>query len=144
MQCSRGHQNQDNAVFCVVCGEQLGATNQAPAFPPPPPSATPYGQAPMAPPVSLGYGAYPNPGFTPGMMPQNGKGTTALVMGILGLFLCPIIFSILAIIFGVQGKALADQGKATNRGAAQAGFVLGIIGVAIGVLLAFFILVGSA
>jgi len=69
------------------------------------------------------------------MIPRNGKGTAALVLGILGLFLFPVVFSVLAIILGVQGKNLADQGLATNRGAAQAGFVLGIIGCAIGVLL---------
>jgi hypothetical protein len=69
------------------------------------------------------------------MVPQNGKGTASLVLGILGLLICPVILSVLAIILGAQGKALADQGLATNRGAAQAGFVLGIIGAALGALL---------
>lgn len=139
MQCSRGHDNPSNAAFCVVCGEQLVVNSQPAAFPAPvapnysPPPAMPAGQ----------YAAFPNPNFTPGIAPQNGKGTAALVLGILGLFLCPVIFSVLAIILGVQGKNLADQGLATNRGAAQAGFVLGIIGVVIGGLL-FLILLGSS
>jgi len=100
-----------------------------------------------------------NPGFAPappaqfqniqyantlqGGAPQNGKGTAALILGIIGLFLFPVIFSILAIILGAQGKNLAARGLATNRGAAQAGFVMGIIGLVLGALL-FFVILGFA
>lgn len=64
--------------------------------------------------------------------PQNGLGTAALTLGILGLFCFPLISSLLAIIFGRIGMTRADQGYATNRGSAKAGFVLGIIGLIIG------------
>lgn len=66
--------------------------------------------------------------------PQNGMGTAALVMGILQFFCLGTIGSILAIIFGKIGMNKADQGLATNRGSAKAGFVLGIIGLALTVV----------
>jgi hypothetical protein len=59
--------------------------------------------------------------------PQNGMGTAALVLGILGLFLGPL--SVLGIIFGAIGQRKADAGLANNRSLATAGFVTGIIGL---------------
>ncbi len=73
--------------------------------------------------------------------PQNGMGTAALVLGILGIIGClPFLGGILAIIFGKMGMTRAEQGLATNGGAAKAGFVLGIISLvlyAIGLILYF-------
>lgn len=80
----------------------------------------------------------PNQGYV--AAPQNGMGTAALVMGILQFFCLGTIGSILAVIFGKIGMNKADQGLATNRGSAKAGFVLGIIGLAltgVGLLLWF-------
>ena len=65
---------------------------------------------------------------------DNSKGTTALVTGIIGLVICPIIFSIIAIIFGKQGMDAAARGTANNAGMAKAGYILGIIGLVLGVL----------
>lgn len=74
----------------------------------------------------------PMPGSpAPAAAPQNGMGTAALVMGILQFFCLGTIGSILAVVFGKIGMNKADQGLATNRGAAKAGFVLGIIGLAL-------------
>jgi len=56
-------------------------------------------------------------------------GTAALVLGILQFFCFPVIFSILAIIFGKIGMNKAAQGLATNGGQAKWGFWLGIIGL---------------
>ena len=68
------------------------------------------------------------PVYSGGGAPQNGGGTAALVLGILG-FLCIGPFgSIPALILGRSGMARADQGLATNRGVAQAGYILGLIG----------------
>jgi hypothetical protein len=64
-----------------------------------------------------------------GGQPQNGMGTAALILGILQFVCLGTIGSILAIVFGKIGMNRADQGLATNRGAAKAGFVLGWIGV---------------
>lgn len=73
---------------------------------------------------------------------QNGMGTAALVMGILQFFCLGTIGSVLAIIFGKIGMNKADQGLANNRGVAKAGFVLGIIGLAltaIGIVIAIIV-----
>ena len=67
-------------------------------------------------------------------VPQNGLGTAALVLGILGLVVClglTILLPLLATIFGALGRKKAQAGLATNRGAATAGLVMGIIGLAI-------------
>jgi len=71
------------------------------------------------------YGAPPVGGYA---APQNTPGITALVTGIIGLLCCGIL-SIIAIWQGRKGMALADSGQATNRGVAQAGFILGILGL---------------
>lgn len=69
---------------------------------------------------------------------QNGLGTAALVLGIVGLALgwgTLGIPSILAIVFGAIGIRKANQGLANNKAMAQWGMWLGIVGVAIGVAL---------
>ena len=81
----------------------------------------------------MSYPAAPTPGPA-AAAPQNGMGTAALVMGILQFFCLGIIGSILAIIFGKIGMNKADQGLANNRGSAKAGFILGIIGVALSIV----------
>lgn len=71
-------------------------------------------------------------------VPQNGLGTAALVLGIVGLTIgwCAYgIPSILAIIFGAIGLKKANAGLATNRSVALWGLWLGIIGVALGLIL---------
>lgn len=95
--------------------------------PPPPPPPPAYG-APAVPTYGAAQPAYAV------AAPQNGPGTTALVLGILSLVCCGIFTGIVAIIMGRKGMALADQGLATNRGVAQAGFVLGIVGSVLSVL----------
>ena len=67
------------------------------------------------------------------MRPRNGFGVAALVLGIIGL-LFGLIFGVLAIIFGSLGMKRAQRGEATNGGQAKAGFILGIISVALGVV----------
>ena len=69
-----------------------------------------------------------------GAAPQNGMGTAALVMGILQFVCLGTLGAILAIIFGRIGMKRAEQGLATNGGAAKAGFILGIIGVVLTVI----------
>ena len=70
--------------------------------------------------------------------PDNSAGVAALVLGIVSivaalngwwLFLIPIAIAtgILAIVFGRRGRKRADEGSATNRGQATAGFVLGTV-----------------
>jgi len=62
-----------------------------------------------------------------------GKATAALVLGILGLVLIPIIPSILAIVFGNAAKREIDASGGTlgGRGSASAGVVLGWVALAL-------------
>ncbi|MFE6689095.1 DUF4190 domain-containing protein [Streptomyces sp. NPDC057743] len=69
--------------------------------------------------------------------PSNGMGVAALVLGLVGCALGVLIFlfwlswlpAVLAVIFGGVGLSQARAGRATNKGMAVAGLVLGIIGV---------------
>jgi hypothetical protein len=65
---------------------------------------------------------------------ENGTGTAALVLGIVGLVCIPVIPSILAIVFGRMGITKAEQGLANNKSSAQWGFWLGIVGLVLNVL----------
>ena len=68
--------------------------------------------------------------------PTPGKATAALVLGIVGIFICPIICSTLALVFGMQARQEIDAsgGALGGRGLAQAGFILGIVGLVLGVI----------
>ena len=69
-------------------------------------------------------------------MPQaNKKALWAMILGIVGLVCCTFA-SIAAIVLGIQAKneIEASGGMQTGAGQAQAGFILGIIGCALGVI----------
>jgi len=59
----------------------------------------------------------------------SGMAVASLVTGIIGIFLIPIIFSLLAIIFGSVGINQASRPGIKSHGMAVAGLVLGIIGL---------------
>jgi hypothetical protein len=83
----------------------------------------------------------PPPGYSPyggqayGQPSTSGKAITALVAGILSVFICGglIIPSVLGIVFGVLARKEIDasNGLLKGRGMATAGLVLGIVGLAI-------------
>jgi Domain of unknown function (DUF4190) len=75
---------------------------------------------------------------------SSGKATAALVLGILGLFFCPLVCSVLALVFGYQGRNEIDAsgGRMGGRGNATAGLVLGWIGVVIYGLMVLLIVFG--
>ncbi len=110
------------------------------AVPPPPIAPTGPGQHGPGGPGGYGYPAYPQGYGWPGMQapPQNGLGTSAMILGILSCCLfclygiVSLVLGILAVILGVKGKRRADRGEADNRGQAQAGFVTGIVGIVLG------------
>jgi len=89
------------------------------SIPPPPPNMGP-------PPGYTPYGAgdYSQPA-------QSGKATASLVLGIIGIFICPIVLSVLAIVFGVQSRneIMNSGGRIKGHGMATAGLVLGIVGL---------------
>ncbi|MER6013680.1 DUF4190 domain-containing protein [Streptomyces bluensis] len=130
--------------------------------PPPPiapdgPGQVPYGY-PQYPshPGHTGHPGYPShpghghpyaphhgaPGYGwPGMPlgPSNGMGIASLILGIIaavGFCMWPlaILLGVLAVIFGVIGRAKAGRGEATNPGQALAGIICGAAGIVLGVL----------
>lgn len=79
----------------------------------------------------------------PGVRSRNGMGIAALVLGLFALLLCwtiigGILFGILALIFGIVGRARAKRGEATNGGLSVTGAVLGVVGLLLSVGLVVF------
>jgi hypothetical protein len=64
---------------------------------------------------------------------NNSKATASLVLGIVGIIICPIICSLLAIILGYSAKneIAASRGTQTGESNATAGIILGWIGLAL-------------
>lgn len=95
---------------------------------PPPPPATP------PPPAQPGGGG--------AAASTNGFAVASLVLGILGIVTCGYTFFIaplLAVIFGAIAKRqIAERGQG-GQGLAQWGFILGIIGLVVSVLLIVFV-----
>jgi hypothetical protein len=94
-----------------------------------------------------GYPAqgYPPPGYPQAPIqyaPDHPRATTSLVLGILGVVLCQVI----APFAWSMGKKTLDeidasQGRVGGRGAAQAGYILGIVGTVLLALSLVFILI---
>ena len=130
-----------------------------PAEVPPPPStppgagaSDPWSPGPSQPQSLDGYGA-PGDAYAAQYgaappAPQNGMGTAALVLGIVGLVFSVLFFPLgfvlaaIGLVLGILGLKRAKRGLATNRGMALAGTVLSVLallvclgwGVLIGVL----------
>lgn len=65
----------------------------------------------------------------------NGNAIASLVLGIAGFVVCPLVCSILAIVFGNKAKQeLAIEPGQEGEGMANAGVVLGWIGIGFAVL----------
>ena len=70
-----------------------------------------------------------------------GKATASLVLGIVGIFICPLVCSVLAIIFGQQARRQIKQDPSLGgEGVSTAGYILGIVGVVLfGAIILFWI-----
>ncbi len=123
MRCANcGTENHEDLHFCEQCGAALG---QAPANP-----ATPY---------------YGPAGWAPYMAPvMSDKAVIAFILGIAGLIFCPFILSIPAIVLGKisQDEIRRSRGTLRGEGYATAGYILGIIGVAITILVVLVFAIG--
>ncbi|MFD8234222.1 DUF4190 domain-containing protein [Streptomyces sp. NPDC059696] len=126
---------------------QYDPSGPGPGAVPPPPVA------PTGPGATGGYGypGYPQTGYGwPGMpaAPQNGMGVAAMVLGIISCTLfclygvVSLVTGILAVVFGIKGRKRAEAGVATNHGQAQAGLIMGIIGIILGIVVIVLIAVG--
>jgi hypothetical protein len=76
--------------------------------------------------------------------PTAGKATASLILGICGFVICPLIPSILAVVFGNQARAEIEEsrGRLDGGGLATAGIVLGWIGIGLcAVAIAFVVVV---
>ncbi|WP_051485436.1 DUF4190 domain-containing protein [Nocardioides sp. J54] len=81
-----------------------------------------------------GYGQQPPYGSQP--QGNSVMAIIALVTGILGVIPCfwgCFVFSIAALVLGILGKKEVQQGTKTGGGMAQAGFILGIIGIVLSI-----------
>jgi hypothetical protein len=96
-----------------------------------PPPPLPGSQPP--PPGYLAPGYPPQPGYAPQApiqyAPDHPRATTAMVLGILGVVLCQVLAPF-AWVIGKRTLSEIDaaHGRMGGRGAAQAGYVLGIVG----------------
>ena len=108
-------------------GSPLGDDAEAPAEQP----AQPQQQWQQAPKWQQQPGAGPVPGWVaPPRTP--GQAYAALILGIVGLVVCPLLPSIAAVVFGHLAKGEIDRagGQLGGRGLAMTGLILGWIGVA--------------
>ena len=111
---------------------------QQPGGEPPPP------EQPQQPTGPGGWHQTPDGQWVQSGPGSSGKATASLVLGILGLIFCPLVCSVLALVFGYQSRREIDAsgGKMSGRGNAVAGIVLGWIGVALCVLFAILLVIG--
>ena len=112
-------------------GGEPAAPPPAPGVPPPPPASDPSGWAPPStPPAGAPVAGVPGYGQIAPARTTNGKAIASLVLGIGGFVVCPLLFHILAIVFGSMAKNEIDADPTQDgRGMAQAGWILGIVGV---------------
>lgn len=104
------------------------------------PGASAYGAAPL-PPTAQAYQPAPGGGYGYATMEQNSLGNWALGLAIGSFVFLGLLLSVPAVILGRKGMRAADEGRATNRGIAQAGFIVGVINIALSVLgVLFFVL----
>jgi hypothetical protein len=111
---------------------------------PPPPPNDPYGQVPPPPPsYQQPYSTPTYGGYDPNQAAYSaleGRSTTILVLGILGLVLC----GLLAPVAWIMGNKVRDEAAAMGRpepGNSKAGRICGIIGTClIGLVIVGFVL----
>ncbi len=112
----------------------MSYSNEPPSYgsPPPPPPGGGYGGPPGGPPGG-GYGGYG------GGQPQSQSimAIIGLVAGIIGILsCCCFVPSVAALVLGILGKKeiAESNGTKTGAGMAQAAFILGIVGLVLGLL----------
>lgn len=130
MFCAKcGKEMDDNAKFCPSCGADatVPTVSEQPSYQQP---------------------SYDEPAYTE---QSSGTGVGAMVCGILSLVLCWL--PIVGLVLGIVATILGGKGRRTlppdKRGMALAGFIMGIIGMVIGIgmlvaMIIALVFVGSA
>jgi len=130
-----GHNLEQEKGICLQCGKNydFAVLRESPQ-----PPETPLSPQPQGPPVTPGSVPPPPYQYSPEDKPS-GLAVAALVTGILSV-LCCCVPSILPIILGIIEIINVRNGNSSQKGYsyAMAGLILGIIGMAIGVLSYFF------
>jgi hypothetical protein len=71
----------------------------------------------------------------------SGKATASLVLGIIGILILPIVFSVLAIVFAsIARREIEADPSLGGKGLATAGLVTGIVGLVGGLILVVLLL----
>lgn len=101
-----------------------------------PPPAPPQQQPP--------FGQQSYPPYGGGQATQtNSKAVASLVLSIVGITICPVIGSILGLVFGYQGRAEIDRNPSqSGRGMATAGIIIGWIGLILSLLGIILVVIG--
>ncbi|WP_067487678.1 DUF4190 domain-containing protein [Actinomadura hibisca] len=86
-----------------------------------------------------GAAHHPRPPFPPR---RNGLATAAFVLGVLGFLTCALT-SLFAVVFGHVAAAQTRRSGELGRGTAQAGAVLGWLGILLGPVLWLFLLAAT-
>lgn len=145
--CSSGHPNAPQATYCTTCGAPLTDVGGYPAQPQaapqhlsgPPPGGYPGAQMPgsptpggFAPPPAAPYGAS-------GSMGNDSGATTAMILSIIGVFLCvPLAIGGMVMGYSARKRINASGGMLGGSGQATTAIVLGWVAVALWVLLMIF------
>ncbi len=152
MRCSKcGMTFEDGEVFCPECGIRVSGRSGMPPEDAGKPAAQPetsqthiaeqaapsQGQDALREPLATAVEpppALPTIAAEPALKPRNsGFAVASLILGMVGLTICPLLGSILALIFGLFGKSDIKHGKGSVKGSgmATAGITLGVIGIVI-------------
>jgi len=148
---------EDTAPLMPPYGVSADSPYGATSYPPVPPygadqpySTGPvYGESPYeASPYQASFGSASPYGVTPYASPpmvQHPRAILALILGILGLAVCPFV-GIAAMVVGSRARKEIDAspGRFAGRGMATAGLVLGIISMVFTVLLILIVVLGVA
>ena len=125
-----------------------GSSDPAGQYPPPPPPPPPGAGNPYGAPQYPQYPQYPQHGQPAYQQPYgpapgtNGKAITAMVLGIAGVFLCPLVGIAAILVASSARREMAQTGQG-GHGFAIAGLVLGWLAVAFIVLFLLLFVAGT-
>lgn len=125
---------ESDVQFCPFCGMQIRASSAGkPTQRISTVIDTPTSTPPFDTPFPTGMASYAPGGYGTSALPISTAATVSLVCGILGWFMAPVIFSIIAIIAGYRARReiAASNGRLSGSGRAKAGIIMAYIQLAL-------------